>query len=160
MHMGKLIQRSHYNLPSRSIILLNQSLLERCGEETGRERPWLWGRIPFPSLSHVFLGGKPQEPFSTCMTFPHRLTASTVPVTVLKRNKASFNRFVVLYPIHWRLKTISLPLSFICVYVCICSYVCERAWRPEANIRCLPQSFSTLCFETGSLTEPEAHPFS
>lgn len=46
----------------------------------------------------------------------------------------------------------------VCVYVCmflytcVCTHVCP--WRPEVNTECIPWSFSTLCFQTGFLTEP------
>jgi hypothetical protein len=33
-------------------------------------------------------------------------------------------------------------------------------WRPEADIRCFPQLFSTAFFEAESVTEPGAHWFS
>ena len=42
---------------------------------------------------------------------------------------------------------------WLCVCVCVCVCVCACLWRPGINTRCLPRFFSTLYFETGSLTE-------
>lgn len=46
-----------------------------------------------------------------------------------------------------------------CIHVGARTQECTRArthtWRPEADIRCLPQELSALCFETRPLTEPE-----
>lgn len=43
----------------------------------------------------------------------------------------------------------------LCVCVCVCTLMC----KPEDHA-CLPQSSSTLCFETGSLSELGSHQFS
>lgn len=58
----------------------------------------------------------------------------------------------------------SLCVCLLCVFVHVCIYmcpwVCMFPWRPEVNIECLPQLFSTLCLKTGSLIEPGARWFS
>lgn len=41
------------------------------------------------------------------------------------------------------------------VYIHVCAHMC--LWRSEVNVGCLPQSFSTLCFHTGSPNEPRLH---
>lgn len=44
-------------------------------------------------------------------------------------------------------------------YICMsCSYV-QESERPEASTKCLPLSFPTLAFETGSLIGPSAYRF-
>lgn len=43
--------------------------------------------------------------------------------------------------------------------VCMCVFVYTCMWRSEASTGCLPQFFSTLLFEAGSLHEPETHQF-
>lgn len=49
-------------------------------------------------------------------------------------------------------------LSSIVVHMCACGHTSsECMWRSEVNTGYLPQSLSTLLFETGSLPEPEAH---
>lgn len=53
----------------------------------------------------------------------------------------------------------SLSPSFCCVCAWWCT-VCTWLWRPEVNAKCLLQPLSTLCFETESCTDPEAHRFS
>lgn len=35
--------------------------------------------------------------------------------------------------------------------------VCVRKCRPKVNVRCLPQSFSSLFFDSESLSEPRTH---
>lgn len=56
------------------------------------------------------------------------------------------------------------------VYVCICMGMCTLhvhacvqectyMWSQELNVRCPPWSFSTLFFERGILTKPQAHEF-
>lgn len=41
--------------------------------------------------------------------------------------------------------------------LCLCMFVCvlaHNACKPEVNVGCLPLSFFTLLFETGSVSEP------
>ena len=47
------------------------------------------------------------------------------------------------------------------VSVCMCVHAMNVLfiWRPEIDIRCLPQSPSSLFFKTEFLTDPEAHRF-
>lgn len=54
---------------------------------------------------------------------------------------------------------LSIFPSLCCVCACWCT-VCSSLWRPEVNVKCLLQPLSTLCFETESCTDPEAHRFS
>ena len=48
----------------------------------------------------------------------------------------------------------------VCLFVCVYgrgSYTCVHLLRSEVVVKCLPQSLSTLMFETGSLPDPEGH---
>lgn len=43
---------------------------------------------------------------------------------------------------------------------CVHAYVPTHVWKPEANLKCLPPSHSTLYFEAESLIKRGAHQFS
>lgn len=60
-----------------------------------------------------------------------------------------------------RLKIVFIP--FLCVvyvymhmHMCVYTHPCSCRWRPKVNIVQFPLLLSTLSFETGSLSEPEA----
>lgn len=61
--------------------------------------------------------------------------------------------------------TSCIPFSIIfplCIYPHVCSWVWTHEHArvpPEVSTDCLPQSFFTLCFETGALGEPGCHWF-
>ena len=44
-----------------------------------------------------------------------------------------------------------------CMYMLIC--MCACMYRPDVNIKCLPQAVSVLFFETASFIKPGAHQF-
>lgn len=70
--------------------------------------------------------------------------------------------------VHTFIATLSIKVTSTAVCMCVlvrvhaCTYRCTHAWvqmpmwRPEATVKCLPWSHSTLVFEAGSLPEPGA----
>lgn len=49
-------------------------------------------------------------------------------------------------------------LYFICFFVCMCCVcICAHTWRLDINIVYLSRSFSSMCFEIESLTEPRVY---
>lgn len=63
---------------------------------------------------------------------------------------------------HQRLLLLFAKYMLAMVHVCMvymCAFMCTCMWRSEANTGCLPEFFSTLLFEAGSLCEPGTHQF-
>lgn len=59
-----------------------------------------------------------------------------------------------------QLSCVVFPNTFVCIYVvymfmCLRVYVHTYAWRPDGNIRCLPQLLSTLLLGQGLSLNPE-----
>lgn len=46
---------------------------------------------------------------------------------------------------------------FLCIHVCVHAHACTCMWVPEVDVGYLPLLLCNSYFETGSLTEPEAH---
>lgn len=57
--------------------------------------------------------------------------------------------YVTLYTISPDCRLVSRAEVCVCSHVCADARVCKR-WRPDSDIGCLPQSLTTLSFETGS----------
>lgn len=59
--------------------------------------------------------------------------------------------------------SVSLYVNWVMLHIFLCSQicmpVCMHMWKPEVDVWCLSLLFSTLLFETGSITEHTAHRF-
>lgn len=116
---------------------------------------FLWQDVLLSGLDQ--LSSKPQA--SSCPCFPSaEITNTTTSSWIKPPSSCLYDKYFT----YWD-NSSALSLFPLCVCICICIHMhtvaCAHMWEGQRSVLSdIPLLVSTLCFETGSLTEMGAHP--